>query len=216
MYLLSCAFHQVKVTKPASSKGGNSEIYVVCMNFKGRDYAAPYLHILRNYYGNVPPANAIFSLRDIPDGFLRRIEQCSEFFKSHQCRVIMNNINTFNMKENFHKDFAISILKQTIGIKYLKNCRLNKIHPANEIVGRKINERNHNRFINKNVDSYNERCKRQDLKPQERLLQIWDNAKKIEWPSEKFYVVSKFFNYVSIYVSCKIVFYHNFKKYCFL
>jgi len=214
MYLLSCAFHQVKVTKPASSKGGNSEIYVVCMNFKGRDYAAPYLRILRNYYGNVSPANAIFSLRDIPGGFLRRIEQCSEFFKFHQCQVIMNNINTFNMKEKFHKDFAISILKQTIGIKYLENCKLNKIHPANEIVGRKIIERNHNRFINKNVDSYNERCKRQDLKPQERLLQIWDNAKKIEWPSEKFYVVSKFFNYVSIYVSCN--FCHNFKKFCFL
>jgi len=69
----------------------------------------------------------MFNLRDIPDSFLRRIEQCSEFFKSHQCQVIMNNISTFNMRENFYKDSAISILKQTIGIKYLENCKLNKI-----------------------------------------------------------------------------------------
>jgi len=104
------------------------------------------------------------------------------------------------MKENFHKDFAITILKQTISIKYLKNCRLNKIHPANEIVGRKMIERNNNRFINKNVDSYNERCKRQDLKPQEHLLQIWDDAKKIEWPSKKFYVVSNYVFQLRFYI----------------
>ncbi|XP_071559620.1 cap-specific mRNA (nucleoside-2'-O-)-methyltransferase 2-like isoform X1 [Temnothorax nylanderi] len=188
MYLLSCAFHQVSVTKPASSKGGNSEMYVVCMNFKGRDHVAPYLPILRHHYGNVPPANAMFSLRDIPDDFLRRIEQCSEFFKYHQCRVIMDNIKTFRSRDN--DSGAARFVRGLISFKYLEDCKLKKIDPANEIVGREIIERNNNQFMNKklHVDSYNERCKRQNLGPQERLLQIWDNAKEIEEPSEKFYV----------------------------
>lgn len=202
MYLLSCAFHQVSVTKPASSKGGNSEMYVVCMNFKGRDYVESYLPILRHYYGNVPAVNAMFSLRDIPDDFLCRIEQCSKFFKFHQCQVITDNIRTFRTRENLSKEkflsFVTPILRREISTKYLEICKLNKIDPANEIVGQEIIDRNYNYFTNKklHVDSYNERCKKQDLGPQESLLQIWENAKEIEWPSEKFYVVSKFFNYV--------------------
>lgn len=197
MYLLSCVFHQVSVTKPASSKGGNSEIYVVCVNFKGKDYIAPYLPILRHYYGNVPPVNAMFSLQDIPDDFLWRVEQCSKFFKFHQCQVITNNIKSFRITKNFSKNFVnlISIHKQQISTKYLKDCRLCKISPANEIVGWEIIERNNNQFMNKKcyVDSYNERSKRQDLTPQERLKEIWKIAENIEWPSEKFYVVSEFF-----------------------
>lgn len=227
MYLLSCAFHQVSVTKPASSKGGNSEMYVVCMNFKGRDYIASYLPILRHYYGNIPPANAMFSLRDIPDRFLRRLEQCSKFFKFHQCQVITDNIRTFRRRQNFSKDFSLvtSILKREIGNKYLEDCRLSKIDPANKIVDQKAIERNNNPFMNKRlrVDSYNERCKRQDLGPQERLLQIWDSVKEIEWPSENFYVVSKFFNYVSrtsvfinyketIHISCGNFYYNAYCK----
>ncbi|XP_036149848.1 cap-specific mRNA (nucleoside-2'-O-)-methyltransferase 2 isoform X1 [Monomorium pharaonis] len=189
MYLLSCAFHQVSVTKPASSKGGNSEMYVVCMNFKGTDYITSYLRILRHYYGNVSPVNAMFSLRDIPETFLCRLEQCSKFFKFHQCQVIQNNIRTFHMNDE-NLLFQMPILKQQINAKYLKDCRLSKIDPANEIVGREIIERNNNQFINKklHIDSYNERCRRQDSGPRERLSQIWDVAKEIKGPSKKFYV----------------------------
>ncbi|KYN06308.1 FtsJ methyltransferase domain-containing protein 1 [Cyphomyrmex costatus] len=167
MYLLSCAFQQVSVTKPATSKGGNSEMYIVCMNFKGRDYIAPYLCTLKYYYGKVPPVNAMFNLRDIPDGFLRRIEQCSKFFKFHQCRVIEDNIRTFHTRNNF----STSFIKRMISIKYLKNYRLKKIDSADEIVGREIIEKTNNQFMNKkfHVDSYNERCKSQDLEPEERL-----------------------------------------------
>ncbi|XP_018361381.1 PREDICTED: cap-specific mRNA (nucleoside-2'-O-)-methyltransferase 2 [Trachymyrmex cornetzi] len=189
MYLLSCAFQQVSVTKPASSKGGNSEMYVVCMNFKGKDYIAPYLCTLKYYYGNVPPVNAMFNLRDIPDGFLRRIEQCCKFFKFHQCRIIEDNIRTFHKRDNFYNHFSTSFVKRMISIKYLKDYRLRKIDPTDKIVGQEIIEKN-NQFMNKklHIDSYNDRCKSQDLDPQERLLQVWNNMKEIEWPSEKFYV----------------------------
>ncbi|XP_011883276.1 PREDICTED: cap-specific mRNA (nucleoside-2'-O-)-methyltransferase 2 [Vollenhovia emeryi] len=189
MYLLSCAFRQVSVTKPVSSKGGNSEMYVVCMDFKGRDYLAAYLPVLERYYDNVPPANAMFRLRDIPDDFLQRIEQCSQFFKFHQCRVITDNIRTFFRKSPL--DFLSMMFKHMITAKYLKDCRLDKIDPADNIVGRELIEKSNNHFINKKLhddDSYNDRCKNQDLEPRERLLLIWCNVREIEWPTEKSYV----------------------------
>ncbi|XP_011647004.1 cap-specific mRNA (nucleoside-2'-O-)-methyltransferase 2 isoform X1 [Pogonomyrmex barbatus] len=190
MYLLSCVFHEIKITKPASSKAGNSEMYVVCINFKGKNFVAPYLHIFRRYYGNVPPAKAMFSLRDIPNAFLKRIEKCSEFFKLHQCQVIQDNINTFRKNTKEYRDILSELLyiKQMISMKYLKDCKLEKMDPANEIVGREIIERNNSHFMNRKLhtNSYNDRSKRQE--PQKRLLQIWNEAKEFESPSEKSFV----------------------------
>ncbi|RLU27367.1 hypothetical protein DMN91_001169 [Ooceraea biroi] len=186
MYLLSCIFHQVTVTKPASSKAGNSEMFVVCMNFKGRDYVAPYLNILRQHYGNVLPTKAMFNLQDIPNDFLRRIEQCSEFFKNHQCQVIRDNIRVFRA-ENYN-DVKLKRTKRIVADKYVKDCRLSQMDPANEIVGREIIEKSNSCFMNKKLrfNSYNER-KRQDLSPRERLLHTWNEVKDVDLEMEKFY-----------------------------
>ena len=35
LYLLKCLFHKIEVVKPATSKEGNSEVYVVCLDFIG-------------------------------------------------------------------------------------------------------------------------------------------------------------------------------------
>uniref|UniRef100_A0A8C9QIY9 Cap-specific mRNA (nucleoside-2'-O-)-methyltransferase 2 n=1 Tax=Spermophilus dauricus TaxID=99837 RepID=A0A8C9QIY9_SPEDA len=43
MYLLNCSFDQVHVFKPATSKAGNSEVYVVCLRYKGREAINPLL-----------------------------------------------------------------------------------------------------------------------------------------------------------------------------
>lgn len=41
--LLAASFQEIKVEKPATSKEGNSEVYVVCQRFKGRDAIQPCL-----------------------------------------------------------------------------------------------------------------------------------------------------------------------------
>lgn len=189
IYLLSCSFHQVIATKPASSKAGNSEIYVICMNFKGRDYVAPYLNIFRHYCGNVSSTKAMFDLQDIPATFLRRLQECSEFFKHYQCQVIRENISTFRVEKYSNILFELKHIKRKVVKKYLKTCRLSRIDSANEIVGRQKLEKSSNCFTNKkwHVDSYNERCKRQDLIPQEHLLQICNKVKEIETPMERSY-----------------------------
>lgn len=201
MYLLSCIFHRVTVTKPASSKAGNSEMYVVCVNFKGRDYVAPYLNILRRHCGNGSPAKAMFNPRDIPDDFLRRLEECSEFFKRHQCQVIEDNISMFRTEKYNDILFTLKHVRRIVANKYLRDCRLSRIDPGNEIVGREVLEKSSNSFTNKKwrVDSYNERCKKQDLEPREHLSQICNEVMEIESPAEKSYTVSKLFNCVFLY-----------------
>lgn len=166
-------------------------MYVICMNFRGKDCVAPYLDILRQHCGNVSPAKAMFSLRDIPNSFLQKIEECSEFFKRHQCQVIQDNISVFRLQS--YNDVKLRQVKRIVADKYMKNCKLRRMDPANEIIGREIIEKSNNYFLNKKLcfDSYNER-KRQDLSPRERLLQIWSEVKEIKLPMKRSYTVSKF------------------------
>lgn len=46
LYLLSRVFESINVTKPVTSKEGNSEVYVVCTEFRGDDVASIYLEEL--------------------------------------------------------------------------------------------------------------------------------------------------------------------------
>jgi hypothetical protein len=43
MYLLSICFNQIDVFKPATSKEGNSEVYIVCRDFKRVPWVVDYL-----------------------------------------------------------------------------------------------------------------------------------------------------------------------------
>lgn len=51
VYLLVCCFETVNVHKPATSKEGNSEVYVVCLDYKGTEDMKPWLRKLRDEYG---------------------------------------------------------------------------------------------------------------------------------------------------------------------
>jgi 23S rRNA U2552 (ribose-2'-O)-methylase RlmE/FtsJ len=43
MYLLNIAFKQVEVFKPATSKEGNSEVYVICKHFHKTEWIEKFL-----------------------------------------------------------------------------------------------------------------------------------------------------------------------------
>ncbi|KAG5849414.1 hypothetical protein ANANG_G00110150 [Anguilla anguilla] len=50
LYLLNCCFRAVHVFKPATSKAGNSEVYVVCLDYCGKDDVKPLLSkMIRNF-----------------------------------------------------------------------------------------------------------------------------------------------------------------------
>lgn len=95
MYLLNCSFDQVHVFKPATSKAGNSEVYVVCLHYKGREVIHPLLSKMVLYFGAEMTRKALFPHHVIPESFLKRHEQCCVFFHKYQLETISENIRLF-------------------------------------------------------------------------------------------------------------------------
>ncbi|KAL7069926.1 hypothetical protein ACQ4LE_010737 [Meloidogyne hapla] len=71
---IRCAFERVECLKPPSSKPGNSEIYILCLNFLGQ------------------PKQRDASLSRF---FIEKIEECARFFVNYQIQFIQFNLNTF-------------------------------------------------------------------------------------------------------------------------
>lgn len=53
LYVLCCAFSSVNVCKPATSKEGNSEVYVVCLEYVGKEVFQPWLDVLKQNFGKI-------------------------------------------------------------------------------------------------------------------------------------------------------------------
>ncbi|KOC59396.1 FtsJ methyltransferase domain-containing protein 1 [Habropoda laboriosa] len=180
IYLLSCCFNNVSVIKPATSKEGNSETYVVCTNFKGPKVISPYLEKLKEHYEH-GPKQAIFCKHDIPHAFMKKIIECSEFFKSQQCLVIQNNIITFN-SDNPKMLHDIRQIQRVVADKYIKNYNVKKLE-SGEIVGNVImlGKTTSTNEYKKLQGSYNERCEKQYLAPLDRIKSFCNDICKIEF-----------------------------------
>ncbi|KAF3424604.1 hypothetical protein E2986_09174 [Frieseomelitta varia] len=178
MYLLSCCFNHINVTKPATSKEGNSETYVVCMNFKGPTFISSYLGKLKEHY-EYGPKRAIFSKHDIPRIFIEKVIGCSEFFKSQQCLVIANNIITFNF-DNPKMLQDVKRIQCMVANKYIRNCNIKKLE-AGQIVGNAtILGGTSNQYKRSLQGSYNDRCEKQHLAPLDRIESFYNDFNKIE------------------------------------
>ncbi|ENN72962.1 hypothetical protein HUJ04_004004 [Dendroctonus ponderosae] len=95
LYLLCCVFKQTFLFKPATSKSGNSELYVVCLTYTELLPSAPIWDQLVLPYkkGGFNKTQAMFSLSDIPDSFLLQLTgSCSDFFLQLQTNTINDNI----------------------------------------------------------------------------------------------------------------------------
>ncbi|XP_017764342.1 PREDICTED: cap-specific mRNA (nucleoside-2'-O-)-methyltransferase 2 [Eufriesea mexicana] len=180
IYILSCCFRNVNVIKPVTSKEGNSETYVVCTNFKGPTFISPYLEKLRDHY-EYGPKQAIFSKHDIPCEFINTIVECTEFFKSKQLLVIMDNIDTFH----YIDPKILQNLKQMqclVADKYVRDYNVKKLKKG-EIVGNKVilgKSVSINQYKRSLQGSYNERCKKQHSAPLDRIRSLSNDFNKIE------------------------------------
>ncbi|XP_053491479.1 cap-specific mRNA (nucleoside-2'-O-)-methyltransferase 2 isoform X1 [Ictalurus furcatus] len=96
LYLLACCFRGVHVFKPATSKSGNSEVYVVCLDFKSKDTVRPLLSkLIRNYGPDMVSTVALFPKSCIPHSFLRQHEEICAFFHMLQVNTIQENLQLF-------------------------------------------------------------------------------------------------------------------------
>lgn len=93
MYLLACVFQEIQVIKPGTSKSGNSEVYIVCLQFIGKQQIPScILDELKKDYTLNCPSTSLFSLQSIPAIFLERLKTCQTYFTELQMKAIDQNI----------------------------------------------------------------------------------------------------------------------------
>ena len=80
LYLLKCFFEKIEVVKPATSKEGNSEVYVVCLGFIGIPQE-DLDHLIANMLDRKP---FISIFETIQSDFLDTLEKCAKYFMDIQ------------------------------------------------------------------------------------------------------------------------------------
>ncbi|XP_012690972.2 cap-specific mRNA (nucleoside-2'-O-)-methyltransferase 2 [Clupea harengus] len=107
LYLLACSFRTVRVFKPATSKPGNSELYLVCVGFQAPEQLRPLLAKLVRLYGpdmTRRGAVGLFPVHCIPESFLRQHEEVCVFFHDLQVATIKENLELFGRMGSEVKD----------------------------------------------------------------------------------------------------------------
>lgn len=96
LYLLTCCFGSVSVFKPATSKSGNSEVYVVCLSYDGKEAARPLLSkLIRNYGPHLGDREALFPASAVPETFRKQHEEVCFYFHTLQVETITENLQLF-------------------------------------------------------------------------------------------------------------------------
>ncbi|XP_053809215.1 cap-specific mRNA (nucleoside-2'-O-)-methyltransferase 2 isoform X1 [Vidua chalybeata] len=124
LFLLNCSFEEVHVFKPATSKAGNSEAYVVCLRYMGRESLHLLLPKMTQNFGTEMVNKALFSQHTLPESFLKTHEECCVFFHKCQVDTISENIRLFEhmeeaeqMKLNKLRDCAVEFFMQKFHMK---------------------------------------------------------------------------------------------------
>jgi cap2 methyltransferase len=124
MYLLNCCFREVNVFKPATSKGGNSEVYIVCLQFDADVCNEQYLNKVLTQ--TLADTGIVFPFYTLPDSFLQQLVECARFFKEQQETVIENNIFNFRSTSNDELE-KLAMLRDDCVREYNTRYRLGRV-----------------------------------------------------------------------------------------
>ncbi|XP_065224684.1 cap-specific mRNA (nucleoside-2'-O-)-methyltransferase 2-like [Planococcus citri] len=133
--LLAAAFQEITVEKPATSKEGNSECYIVCQKYRGRDAIAPCLDQLLKIDLQTYQKYSMFPLVTCNLMFYRQITRCASLFASKQMSAIERYIRIYendpeDPKLRKHCDF----LQEKFVQHYIKKNKLRPIKLEDNIV----------------------------------------------------------------------------------
>lgn len=99
LYLLNCVFETVNVYKPLTSKSGNSELYLICLNYK-KSLIENFDNYLRPYMDKCEfNEKSMFNLEDLPKSFMKQLEQCADYFMKLQIEKIKDNIENYDNED---------------------------------------------------------------------------------------------------------------------
>jgi len=137
LYLLSLTFESVDVFKPATSKEGNSEVYVVGRGFKKSTWIKDLLYDLDEFYGDLPTQESLFSQEDISSSFLSQVRECAEMFMQVQENVIENNLHYFRDKMSDMDTKDLWEIQLQVAEKYMELYKVEHLPAYRHVVYKK-------------------------------------------------------------------------------
>ncbi|XP_069682597.1 cap-specific mRNA (nucleoside-2'-O-)-methyltransferase 2 isoform X1 [Periplaneta americana] len=189
MYLLCCAFTSVRVFKPATSKEGNSEVYVVCLEYKGKEYFEPWLIVIRQHFGPELPNRAMFPHESIPRDFMDQLYECASMFKNFQVNVIETNIRVYEGHKMRGEELLIKKLRYLIANHFMETYEMKKLSESDEVVGKSKLTKTMTLNMDPRAEegSFDERRKKATLQPLQLLKTLKEelNNINVDWPFTK-------------------------------
>lgn len=125
LFILNCCFEEVHIFKPATSKEGNSEVYVIGIGYKKEVLS---YEIINKMIDNFKSDKNLLQLDVIPQEFQQQVVEAARFFMNQQVSVIEGNIRTFRRFDKQEND-RIKAMKYQLVEDYVK---IYKIAPIRE------------------------------------------------------------------------------------
>ncbi|XP_066902577.1 cap-specific mRNA (nucleoside-2'-O-)-methyltransferase 2 [Halyomorpha halys] len=184
LYLLCCVFKHVSVHKPVVSKEGNSEVYVICQNYGGKEKCRCILDNA-DYYGRFP--RVLFRKEDLPKPFIEQIIKCSKFFTTTQISILEGNINSYHSQLSKKKKITLWKVRTKVAEKFLQSFNIYPlIDPSEYVLGGlylsnplQLDQKNEDGSFEDRVESI-QPAKRELLLNYQRILEPFQIA--WDWP----------------------------------
>ena len=138
LYLLALTFERVSAFKPATSKEGNSEVYLVCLGYI-RDNLDDHQRATLMKKCSVQGSASLFSTRDIPSEFTDEVFKCASLFKELQCAVIERNLKSFRGRQvaaEGEEEVAVQDVRKAVAEQYLTRFKIRPIPREAFVAGR--------------------------------------------------------------------------------
>lgn len=107
--------------KPATSKEGNSELYLVCIGFRN-NLTTKQKNLLMMKCSEKDCE--LFMHQDIPSDIQDEVFKCANTFKDIQCAVIERNLSVFSNDRAIPDKFSTKDLQRKVADEFLKRCKL--------------------------------------------------------------------------------------------
>ncbi|XP_073846114.1 cap methyltransferase 2 [Musca autumnalis] len=128
LYLLNCVFKEVHVYKPCTSKRGNSEVYVICIDYqKNNEQLKKILPKLREKLNGDNVLLPLFPKASLPKTFVMQHEIMCRFFMNCQTNAIESNIYSFEIKQSKVNIKRLQALRTLVCDEYFTRYKVEKL-----------------------------------------------------------------------------------------
>lgn len=136
LYLLSCLYNEVYITKPHTSRLANSEKYIVCKNFLLDDSTMLYEAFCKEF-SKLDTPDEIHSILNLEHDyyFLNKIEEINVVLGQRQLENIITTLNMITNRNNYEKIDSMKKLHIQKSISWCEKHDISsvKLHSSNNI-----------------------------------------------------------------------------------